>query len=55
MRMGHKVCYVLCELPVLHNRELYVRGYGVDKLENGNKFMICCQSIHHDTEYKDKY
>ncbi|CAK76300.1 unnamed protein product (macronuclear) [Paramecium tetraurelia] len=50
--LGHKICYIMMDLPVLSNREAYIRGYGVDKLEQSKSFLICCQTIHHDKEYQ---
>lgn len=32
----------MLDLPVLSNREAYVRGYGVDRLEQSKSFLICC-------------
>lgn len=53
--MGHKICYVSLSLPVLSNREAYIRGYGVDRMEEHRSYLICCQSIHHDKEYQEKH
>lgn len=45
---GHKIAYIMCHLPIISNREAYIRGYAIDRLDVNNTFMICSKSIDND-------
>lgn len=33
------------ELPFINNRDSFVHGYGIDRLDIDDSFLLCCKSI----------
>ena len=54
-KKGEKIGYFEMNLPFIHNREAYIKGMGVDRLEENGTLLIKCKSIHKDAELMKKY
>lgn len=42
-------------VPFVSNREAYIKGMGIDRLDENGTLIIKCQSIHNEPELLKKY
>ena len=38
------------KLPIIHNREAYIQGMGIDRLDENGTILIKCKTIHEEEE-----
>ena len=48
--LSSKVAYLKMELPLISDREMYLYGIGIDKLEENGKILIISKTIDEDQD-----
>jgi hypothetical protein len=48
--IADKVVYIKLGLPVLSDREGYLHGFGIDRLEEHGSIVIICKTLHNNKE-----
>ena len=43
-----KICYSKLYFPFISDREIYLHGVGINRLQKTNKMLIVCNSIDED-------
>jgi len=54
IKRAEKVVYLKLGLPILSDREAYMDGFGVDRLDENGTILIICKTIHNNEEMKKR-
>lgn len=55
VKRAEKLAYIKVGLPIISDRDGYIDGMGIDRLDVDETIVICCKTIHHSNQLMQKH